>query len=176
MEEIWKPIPGFNRYHASNLGRLKSLTYKNTKKERLIKPALSPDGYLQTMLLDDTGKYRTWKIHRWIAHTFLGTRPTGLEINHKDGNKTNNSIINLEYCTRSANIKHSYLTKLRLPPRGSTNGWAKLKESDVIEIRDYVKTFPGKNYGRQALADKYGVSSAHIKDIVNRRRNIWPHV
>lgn len=176
MEEIWKPIPGFSRYHASNLGRLKSLRYKNGNTEAIFKPAVTPDGYLKTMLLDDNGKYRSWCVHKWIAMAFYGERPDGKQINHIDGNKQNNRIENLEYCTCSENVTHAFRTGLMRPKIGSLNGGSKLKENEVIEIREYVKNFPGKNYGRQALADKYGVSSAHIKDIVTRRRNVWPHV
>lgn len=176
MEEIWKPIPGFSRYHASNLGRLKSLRYKNGNTEAIFKPSPDFRGYFKTMLLDDNGKYRSWYVHKWIALAFLGERPEGNQINHIDGNKQNNKADNLEYCTCSENMIHAFRTGLMKPKRGSLNGGSKLKEKEVIEIREYVKNFPGKNYGRQALADKYRVSSAHIKDIVNRRRNVWAHV
>lgn len=174
MEE-WKEIPNFSRYEASTKGRLRSTNYKNSGKTKLLKPADGGDGYLKTMLQNDQGGYNSWGVHKWVALAFLGEKPDGLEINHIDGIKTNNAPDNLEYCTRSENLLHAYENGLLDTKRGSKNGMAKLTEKDVIEIREHAKN-GGKRYGRQKLADRYGVSSAHIKDIVNGRRGIWSHV
>ena len=104
MEKIWKTIPGFSRYEASEDGRLRSNNYKNSKKTKELKPALAPDGYFQTMLQGDDKKYYSFKVHKFICLAFYGNRCDGEEVNNKDGNKQNNSIINLEYCTRKENI------------------------------------------------------------------------
>jgi len=173
--EKWKQIPNFSRYEASTKGRLRSTNYKNSGKTKVLKPADGGDGYLKTMLQNDEGQYKSWGVHKWIALTFLGEKPDGLEINHKDGVKVNNAPDNLEYCTRSENLKHAFKNSLIDPKRGSKNGMAKLTEQDVKEIREHAEQ-SGRYYGRKALADRYGVSEAQIKDIVNRRRNIWPHV
>lgn len=173
--ETWKQIPNFSRYEASTNGRLRSTNYKNSGKTKVLKPALSTDKYLKTMLLNDQGKYKSWAVHKWIALTFLGKKPEGMEVNHIDGFKTNNAPDNLEYCTRSENLKHAYENGLLDTKRGSKNGMAKLTEKQVISIRKHAKE-NGRYYGRKELADKHGVSEAQIKDIVNRRRDIWPHV
>jgi len=173
--ETWKAIPNFSRYEASTEGRLRSLNYKNSGKKKVLKPADGGDGYLKTMLLNDQGKYKSWGVHKWVAFAFLGEREEGMEINHIDGVKTNNAPSNLEYCSKSENLKHAYRENLIIAKRGSLNGKAKLTEKDVAEIRDHAKK-NAPRYGRKELAIKYGVSDAQIKDIVNRRRNIWPHV
>jgi hypothetical protein len=173
--ETWKPIPGFSRYEASSEGRLRSLNYKRTSKIQILCPALSADGYLKTMLLDDTGKYRSWMVHKFVMLAFVGLVPNGKEINHKDGVKLNNRAENLEYVTRSENCLHSFRLGLQVRRRGSLNGMAKLTEKQVKDIREYRKT-RGRYYGRERLAKKYGISIAQIKAIVTRRRNIWPHV
>lgn len=173
--EKWKQIPNFSRYEASTKGRLRSTNYKNSGKTKVLKPADGGDGYLKTMLLNDEGKYKSWGVHKWIALTFLGPKPEGMEINHIDGVKINNEPDNLEYCTRSENLIHAYENGLLDTKRGSKNGMAKLTESDVKEIRRHAEQ-SGRYYGRKELAEKYGVSDGQIKDIVNRRRNIWPHV
>jgi hypothetical protein len=173
--ETWKTIPGFSRYEASTLGRLRSNNYKRTGKTKVLKPALCLDGYMKTMLQDDNKKYRSWTVHKFVTLAFYGEKGEGIEVNHKNGNKTDNRIENLEYCTRSHNMKHACRTGLMKPKRGSKNGHSKLTEKQVIEIRKHAKE-KGRRYGRDKLAEKYGVSSAHIKDIVNRRRNSWPHV
>ena len=172
--EQWKAIPGFSRYEASNLGNLRSLNYNRTGKIKLIKPAISR-GYLKTMLLSDDGKYYSWTVHKWIALAWLGPR-FEFEVNHKSGVKTDNSVANLEYCTRSENIQHAFDIGLQKPKRGMLNGMAKLSDEDVKEIRKCVSKHPGRYYGRKELASKYGVSEAHIKDIVSGRRGVWSHL
>jgi hypothetical protein len=106
---------------------------------------------------------------------FYGYREDGLTVNHKDGNKQNNSISNLEYCTRSENCLHAVRTGLWEIKHGSKNGNSKLTESDVIAIRKHANE-NGRYYGRKKLAEQYNVSEAHIKDIVTKRRNTWKYV
>jgi len=182
--ENWKAIPGYDGYYeASDLGRIRSIervvahgrhgTCK--QKEKILKPALDGHRYFRVALsMGDA--FRTYTVHRLIALTFLGERPEGNQINHKSGIKSDNSVSNLEYCTQSENALHSYRIGLQKPKPGSTNNNAKLTEQDVKEIREFVKQSGKRNYGRDALAEKYGVSSAHIKDIVNGRRGTWSHI
>lgn len=172
---MWKKIPNFSRYEASTDGRIRSINYKNSGKKKILKPSDGGDGYLKTMLLNDDGKYCSWGIHKWIAFTFLGPRPKGLQINHKNGIKTDNSVKNLEYCSRSENIKHAFDNGLIKPKRGELNGMSKLTKEDVIQIRKTAKN-GGRYYGRKKLAEQYGVSEAHIKDVVNGRRGVWSHI
>lgn len=177
--EIWKTIPGFSGYEVSNLGNIRSLNYKRTKTIKKLKPGKSPDGYLKTMILDDNGKYRSWTIHLFVVMAFLGEKPKGKEINHINGIKTDNRLENLEYCTRSQNIIHAFKLGLCKSQRGEANPTAKLKDEDVLAIREYVekaKKQGKKHYGRKALAKKFGISESYIKDIVSKRRGIWSHI
>lgn len=173
--ETWKAIPGFSRYEASTEGRVRSLNYKRSRRVVVLKPALSSDGYLKTMLQGDDGKYHTNRIHKWVANTYLGPCPSGLEINHRDGNKLNNAPSNLEYCTRSENMQHAYDNGLQKPKRGQSNPCSKLTNEQVIEIRQYARQH-GRLVRRKQLAEKYGVTEAHLKDIVSGRRGVWMHV
>ena len=145
------------------------MNYKRTGKIKILKPAAGPDGYLQTMLLHDTGKYKTFKVHKWIAITYHGPVPDGKEVNHKDGIKTNNAASNLEYLTHAQNIQHAFDNGLMKPKRGSLNGMAKLNEQQVREIRAIAKC-GHRYYGRKELAEKYGVSQCTIKEVVSIRR------
>lgn len=176
MIETWKTIPNFSKYEASSLGNLRSRNYKRTGKVKNLKPTISPDGYYKTVIQTDKGNYKSGTVHLFVCLAFLGSKPEGKEINHKDGNKLNNKISNLEYVTRSENVLHSYAMGLQKPLRGSTNPSAKLTERDVLAIRAYVRNFKERYYGRKKLAQKYGVSESHIKDIISRRRNIWKHI
>ena len=160
---------------ATEDGDLYSTNYKKTGKLVKLKPAKSKDGYLKTMLKGDDGKYHTITVHLMIALTFIGQKPLGYEINHINGIKSDNSVKNLEYCTRSYNCKHSFDTGLQLPKKGMLNGNSKLKDEDVLFIRK-VAANGGRYYGRKKLAEHFGISEAHVKDIVNERRGVWSHV
>jgi hypothetical protein len=149
------------------------LNYKRTGNVKVLKPALS-GGYLKTVLQNDQGKYSSWTVHKFVCLAFFGER-NGKEVNHKDGKKTNNNIHNLEYCTRSENVKHAYDNNLSKPMRGDLNGNSKLKPKDIKEIREVAKN-GGRYYGRKTLAIKYGVSESHIKDVISKRRGVWSHV
>lgn len=171
MKELWWAIPDFSRYEASNLGRLRSLDYKNSGKTRVLKPALS-GGYLKTMLQKDDGTYKSWNVHKFVAITFLMTIPD-LEVNHVNGIKTDNRVCNLEYVTRSENILHAIRLGLQPIMRGSKNGMSKVTEYQVRDIRVHAAN-NGRFYGRKMLAEKYGISEAQIKAIVSKR--VWSHV
>lgn len=169
--EQWKEIPRFSRYMVSNLGNLKSKNYKRTGREQLLKPC-DTGGYLQTMILNDFNKYETRKIHYLVALAFLGYRKDGLVVNHKDGNKHNNNIENLEYCTQSYNSKHSFDTGLQLPKKGELNGMSKLTQEKVNEIR-YIAKNNGRYWGRNRIAKELGVSPKHLQSIVNDKNTSW---
>ena len=101
MEEIWKEIEGFNGdYWVSNLGRVKSLKYK---KERILKPR-KQSGYYKVLLYNDK-KYE-YSIHRLVAMAFIPNPDNLPQVNHKDENKANNCVDNLEWCTWEYNINY----------------------------------------------------------------------
>lgn len=170
-----KQIPNYSRYSVSEDGKIYSTNYKNSGKTKELNPSTSKDGYPQTMLQRDDGKYCTKKVHWFIALAFLGERGQGLEVNHKNGIKTDNRISNLEYVTRSENVKHAYENGLAKRFHGSSNHFSKLTEKDVLEIRAHVKNSPTRHYGRKELAKKYGISEGHLKKIVNSK-DVWNHI
>lgn len=122
-----------------------------------------PDGYLRTQF---GGKTRT--VHRVIAETFLEKEKEKNFINHKDGNKTNNNIDNLEWCTRSENIRHAYNNGLIHPKKGENNGRAKLSQEDVEYIRSVYRPLD-PNYGAKALAKVFGVAPQTISAVVYKQ-------
>src|SRR5690606_13189002 len=159
-----KIIPGFSRYAINNNGEIFSTNYKNSGKIKKLSPAKDVDGYLKTMLLGDNGVYKSKCVHSFVALTYLGKRPLGLEINHIDGDKLNNKPSNLEYISHRENVQHAFDNGLMEAKIGSDNGMAKLTEADVIEIRKIASQ--RRNYGRKQLAERFNVSEGHIKDIV----------
>ena len=173
--EKWEEIPGFSRYIASSLGRLLSVNYKNSGIIKEIKPALGKDGYFATMLQGDNKKYYSWKVHKWITLAFLGERKEGQEVNHIDGNKQNNHIDNLEYCTRSENCQHSFDIGIQKPKAGELNGMAKLTNEQVLRARK-MKAENGRYWGRNELAKEYGISAKHLQKIVNNYDRSWSNI
>lgn len=101
--EIWRSISGFEGlYEVSSYGNVRSLCAGRWRCEMMRKPVPDKDGYLTVNLKKD-GKYTNTKIHRLVATAFLQNPDNLPEVNHKDENKANNHVENLEWCTRQYN-------------------------------------------------------------------------
>lgn len=116
FNEEWRDIDGFADYQASNLGRIRSKdravsqmgrvrSYTRKMKGKIIKPGILNGGYA-VVWLRVNGVTKAMTVHRLVAKAFFGE--SVLDVNHKDGNRLNNRLDNLEYLTRSKNIEHSY--------------------------------------------------------------------
>jgi hypothetical protein len=170
--EVWKEIPHFSRYMASSKGRVKSKGIFGGMIEGIIKPALNYDGYYKSVFLADNGKNHNTRIHRLIALAFYpNDNWQNLEVNHINGIKTDNSIENLEWCTREENKKHCIDNHLQRVLIGEEVGNSILKEWQVKEIREKFKP---RVYTRKMLSIEYGVDPCTIKDVILRRS--WKHI
>ena len=169
-EEIWKAIPGFNRYEASSLGNIRTLNWKNSGRTVVLKPAKCRKGYLCTVMLDDEGNSKNIKVHRMVAFAFHGAQPPCVTVNHINHVKTDNRPENLEYMSALENSKEAQASGLQIVLRGERNGFSKLTEKQVLEIRSKYIPFV---YTRQQLADEYGVKIGTIKNILLRRTWNW---
>ena len=120
MKEEWKDIPSMEYYQASNLGRIRSVEHyiksnlHNCKlvkrKGRILKQY---KGVYYSITINDKGKTRKKLVHRLVAEAFIPNLLNKPCINHKDGNKLNNNVNNLEWCTIQENTKHAYDNKLQ---------------------------------------------------------------
>ena len=161
---MWKVIPAFGgRYEVSETGEIRHSLNKNIRKARTNK-----FGYLQLNFSrnDGTGKSDTILVHRLIAMTFIPNPNDLPEVNHKDGNKQNNHVSNLEWCTYSENGKHAHKMGLQQSQKGEKHIKAKLTNDQAERIRQLYK----EGVSQQKLADLFNVSQITISRIIRGER------
>lgn len=106
--EQWKPVDGYEGlYEVSNLGRVKSLWFCN---EKILKSQKRKDGYLQVFLCRN-GKIKNFLVHRLVATAFIQNPEGFKQVNHRDEDKTNNIVSNLEFCDAKYNINFGSRTE-----------------------------------------------------------------
>lgn len=154
-------------YKINRKGEVVSLP-RTRCKGKIKKAALGSHGYL-TISLCKNNKAKTYLLHRLVAETFISNPNNKPDVNHKNGIKTDDRVENLEWCTKSENMKHAVNTGLYSPPRiiveGEQHGRAKLKKQDIVYILKH------KEIGDTELAKKFNVSREHIWLI--KKRKSW---
>jgi len=146
-----------------------SMNYKMTGLPGLMAPQNNKHGYLKVKLSKD-GKWKMRTIHSLVAEAFIGPRPYGLDINHKNGIKTDNRPENLEYCTTSQNCQHAHDIGLGNPCRGEAHRSAVLTEELVKQIKQMQRL----GLRNQAIADTLSVPRQMVWRITSG--NTWKHV
>ena len=188
QNEIWVDIESFPLYFISNMGRIKRKSYVWSKKhdginivqnERLIK--LSSILEYKSARLWNGSKGVNVRVHRLLAMAFIPNPENKPHINHINGIKSDNSLDNLEWCTHQENMLHAYSIGLNrvseyqkkqtsLANRGSNAKHAKLKEVDILPIREMKKN----GISTRIIAQTYKVSMATIQYLL--KGHTWKHV
>ena len=153
--ERWEYVNGYvGRYSVSNFGRIKTLKYKGRNVEKILKEDISNTGYKRVRLYSSFSS-KNYSVHRLVANAFLCNPLENKQVNHKDGNKTNNTIENLEWCTASENIKHAIDTGLLKVRFGDKHhGCKKICMKDKLTLNT-INIFPS-------------VVNAHLKTGLNK--------
>ena len=152
MQEIWKPVKGFEEtYLVSNLGQIKSIPRVNTK-GKLIKLYPNKSGYLYCCL-SQNGKVYNKRVHRLVAEAFIPNPNDYTQVNHKDENKDNNNKDNLEWCTNLYNIQYG-------------TGIQKRSKA-VTGFRDGILVI---KFVSAAEAGRNGFNTSHIIECCNKKR------
>jgi hypothetical protein len=175
QHEEWLPVDSafdpLGAYDVSSLGRVRRRAegplYFRT--ERILKCCKDTKGYPLARLSQGSNVFRSITVHKLVARAFIGPRPYGLQINHRDGKKWNNRVDNLEYITCAENIRHAVRLGLNTPTQGEKNRHAKLDRERVVAIRSEVNY---RNY--EELGLKYSVDEATISRV--RSRRTWRHI
>ncbi len=190
--ERWEPIKNFSKYLISDLGRVLSLS---RKRYRILKPTLFKRcGYMYVTLYED-GNHQKFRVHKLVLEAFVGPCPEGHECNHKNGNKTQNCLDNLQWVTHMENVQHAIEAGLSKPSygmlgkqhsestrkkmsyahkgmnAGEDNTQAKLDNIKVKRIKELLKEGM-LSHGQ--IAQFFSVSRSLVSMISEGRR--WSHV
>lgn len=164
MKEIWKPIEITDgRIEVSSDGRFKS----NLRDGRILKLTKDTKGYLRLTVTIDGHKY-CFKAHREVAKAFIDN-PDGLpQVNHIDGNKTNNSVANLEWSSNLNNCRHAidsglWTNVFDAAQRANTSRKTPIRSVDI-------KTGEERNFESVSEAERF-FNTRHISDVLNGKRN-----
>jgi len=152
MEE-WRIVAEFPNYEVSNTGKVRNI---DTKKE--LTGHILNNGYHQVGLYSNKRPYYRM-VHCLVAIAFIGNKPYGMEVNHKDGDKLNNDVANLEYITHSKNMIHAHLVL--------DNPGKKLNKHIAKDIRIALRQ--GQN--RTDIAKAYGISKSTVQLIAHQQ--LW---
>lgn len=168
MRETWKSVLGYEGlYKISNLGNIRGLTTN-----KILKPGTGTSGY-KYVLLSKRGIELPKMIHRLVIEAFEGAIPPRIEVNHKNGNKIDNRLVNLEQMTRSENMLHRIhvLGVKQNVFRGTQHGNARFTDKQIKEMRYLYEndlSYPAE------LARTFNCSVGAIHHIVKRRS--WKHI
>ena len=155
IKEEWKEIKGFNNYHISNLGRV----YSN-KRKKFLHPSKNTWGYFGVMLYDNNGIRKRMPIHRLVATHFIKNEKNKNEVNHIDGNKENNSVTNLEWCTRRENMIHAYKLGLEISPMKGKFGLENKRSKQVLQFDNkgrLIAFYDSELLASREIKEKYDI-------------------
>lgn len=166
-----RPLLSAEGYAASKCGSI--ISYHRLEPFAL-KQCRHTMGYRKVQLKVAENTYKGFLVHSLVMEAWVGPRPEGMVINHINGDKTDNRLENLEYCTRSFNMEHSYRTGLSPKPPtkyGAAAPKAKMTDDVVLALRRETDREVGYT---DRLAAKYGVTSATVSKALLGRT--WRHL
>ena len=174
--EIWKKIENYPYYRISDKGRIKVIDREvrvtNNKiairKEKVMVSVITKFGYKRVGLTNQ-GRKKLFYIHVLVAKAFIKNQRNKKQVNHKDGNKINNIVSNLEWVTPKENTEHAFKNNLTKGNNlGEKNYFSKLTEIDILNIRQR------KNESKKKISVDYAVNTKTIYNILTKKT--WKHI
>jgi hypothetical protein len=172
-EEEWRVIKNFPDYQVSSLGRIRRWRSSdlpkshNAKVGRIMSTRVSRNGYELVTLSPGP---KTMTVHSVVASAFIGDRPSGMDCNHKDGKKLNNSDVNLEWISKSDNCLHASRLGLKNVPKGEKSKRSTITESQVIQILNLCD----QGVRNRDIAMQFQINPHLVSDI--RIGKSWKHI
>lgn len=156
LTEIWKPTHVTDNYSVSNLGRV-----RNNLTGRILKPSDNGNGY-KRVTISQAGKPKAYLIHRLAAEAFCLKQENQTEVDHIDGNRSNNTVENLRWVTGSENMQYA-----------SQRGECHLRKLTVEQVREIREKYKSGQTTLSKLGREYNVRYQSIQAIVNRWHYQW---
>ena len=180
MNENWKLVRNSTCYEVSDLGNVRSIASTMIRKDgkkydlksQIMKQFVSKNGYCIIAFKRDINAKKT--VHRLVMEAFCPVENMeNLDVNHIDGNKENNKLSNLEWCTKHENMSHARKIGLWKPEnrKGEKHPMHTLTEKEVKEIKELLLS---KKYKQYEIAKMYNVSGTTISEIKTGRK--WKHI
>lgn len=165
----WYDVPGFEGvYQINTLGECRSLdrvtAYGRKKKGQILKAYSYKGHYLVYDLRDKEGNRKPKSVHRLLAEMFISNPENKTQVNHKDGDKLNNALDNLEWVSPSENIQHAIDIGVHKYKRGLENHNSKLSEQQVKEIKHLRAKY---GYGSLKISHMFPVGRTAIQNILD---------
>lgn len=182
MEEIWKPVEGYidgfydGLYEVSNFGRFKQLPRRLNCRggsrmtvEKIVYGSNS-NGYRTISFKKDRISFQI-DIHILVAKAFIPNPENKYSVNHKDANRSNNHVDNLEWATQKEQLEHAKKLGLLKITKGESRSTHKLTESQVVEMREL---YENTKTSYRKLGKRYNISGTTVRYIISRKK--WKHV
>ena len=167
LVEYWLPVKGYEGlYEVSNWGRVRSTQYHRGTTTHLLSPSIKKNGYVYVTLCKNK-KTHTLLVHRLVAEAFLPNTDGLPQVNHKNENKLENYVWNLEWCTQKYNVNYGAGIRKMLNSRNDKKG--KTAERPIIQ---YSKNgeYIGRFNSQTEAAKELGISQGNINSCLNNNR------
>lgn len=171
MKEIWKPVVGYEGlYEVSNLGRVRSNSYRKRYNGKILTNKKHTGGY-HYQTLHKNKKRNNFLVHRLVAIAFIENPLSKDQVNHKNGDKQDNRVENLEWCTQKENAQHAIDTGLKKNmPVGEDVGMSKITNIEAKAIKIMLK----KGCKQSCIASIFGIARNTVSCI--NTGVTWNHV